>query len=322
MYVAHMWLHPEVPAAAGTSLPEPTSGGCQEFGAERPVFHRLNAASAMFHIFYKDLLFCFFEFYYSKKNTCERFENVLLVILSSKHCWIFDVWHFLTLNLTWQPLWRDSAVVLSIPPLPAAVQAALSVFWCAQTSSLLPFDGRCLRSESNCHSHSFLPPLLLYFFHILFPSLHLFSSPSPPISRRHPSVWLQRLTRLLKCQRVSPALTHLWWHTHLSRLCFFALFFFFSLWVGEELPNLLMETKKRFACHDGKADLLNSGSSVLAVWLFVLISGNHCEAPSSDICSPPTSRLSFASLSDRSFFLSLFFWPCQKTVIFSKDSVI
>lgn len=43
-------------------------------------------------------------------------------------------------------------------------------------------------------------------------------------------------------------------HTHLSRLCFFPLFFFFSLRVGEELPNLWRERRKeRRACRDCRA---------------------------------------------------------------------
>lgn len=42
-------------------------------------------------------------------------------------------------------------------------------------------------------------------------------------------------------------LTHICIHTHLSRLCFFPLFFFFSLRVGDELPNLLME-RRRHIC--------------------------------------------------------------------------
>lgn len=52
-------------------------------------------------------------------------------------------------------------------------------------------------------------------------------------------------------------------HTHLSRLCFFPLFFFFSLRVGEELPNLSMRGKQRscFHCRMRKAK----------IWLFTCL---------------------------------------------------
>lgn len=93
---------------------------------------------------------------------------------------------------------------------------------------------------------SLSPPLLLhvsvqFFIYIFFIFL------SPFIF--HPPLWLQPPTILLKCQHAFPVPTHLLCHTHLSRLRFFVLFFFFSLWWGEELPNLL-ETKKTFASHD------------------------------------------------------------------------
>lgn len=75
----------------------------------------------------------------------------------------------------------------------------------------------------------------------LFPPL----PPSPPSSSlgRLPFPichWRRHLTNPL---RRPDSLC--WWHwrTYLSRLCFLPLFFFFSRWVGEELPNLLMERR-------------------------------------------------------------------------------
>lgn len=122
---------------------------------------------------------------------------------------------------------------------------------------------------------------------------------------RHPPLWLEPRTRLLKCQRVFPALGHLWQRAHLSRLCFFALFFFLSLWEGEELPNLLMETKKKV----WKVHLWNVLSSVLAVLHFVPTTK---AANLLTIFPPLKTAARFTSQTGAS--LSLSFWPCQKTV--------
>lgn len=57
--------------------------------------------------------------------------------------------------------------------------------------------------------------------------------------------------------------------THLPRLCFFPLFFFFSLRVGEELPNLLMKTRREREREAGMtSEQPNASSPSLTLVLF------------------------------------------------------
>ena len=114
------------------------------------------------------------------------------------------------------------------------------------------------------HSSCYPPPSLSSYLSFFLPS-----SPSTDLLS-HPSLWEQLLTNPWKVSSFH-VMTHLWWHsltvcvcvcvcvyTHLSRLCFFPLFFFFSLWVGEELPNLLMERGKHL--HTMSAKWASDGS--------------------------------------------------------------
>lgn len=65
----------------------------------------------------------------------------------------------------------------------------------------------------------------------------------PPVSHLSLKATPDKPSQTPRLSLLAP--TRLWWHwrTYLSRLCFLPLFFFFSRWVGEELPNLLTERR-------------------------------------------------------------------------------
>lgn len=118
-------------------------------------------------------------------------------------------------------------------------------------------DGLFLSSPSCLHSSCY-PPLLS------LPTC-LSSFPPPP-----PQIFSHIHHCESNCwQTLEKSVSFMWWHisddthspcvcvcvsvyTYLSRLCFFPLFFFFSLWVGEELPNLLMERGKHLHAMSAK----------------------------------------------------------------------
>lgn len=143
------------------------------------------------------------------------------------------------------------------------------------------------------------------------------------ISRSQPSLRVTLDKTLLGVRSLFLlTLTRLWWHwrTHLSRLCFFPLFFFFSLWVGEELPNLLMERRETFACHDYKMSLrllLNSAFLLITVLRRIALQRDHCWQRCHPVIaqkSPPPNKVFVSSspsppLPVDSFALELLFLP-------------
>lgn len=92
------------------------------------------------------------------------------------------------------------------------------------------------------------------------------------MTHHYPLLWGQLLTNLWKVKSVFLVtmslmmLTHsMYTHTHLSRLCFFPLLFFFSLRVGEELPNLLMERNVCMPWLQNEPRTLNSDFPLITV---------------------------------------------------------